>query len=127
MQCLTLALLNPPKRGEYRVFNQFEEIYSVTELANKVQKVATELDLRVEIKNLENPRIEAEEHRYHADHQSLLDLGYKPTHDVEAELGIMLRDLVTHKQRIDARRSVLIPDVRWGGEREKVGFLPTAA
>ena len=28
MQCLTLALENPPAAGEYRVFNQFEEVYS---------------------------------------------------------------------------------------------------
>ena len=32
MQCLTLSLENPPEAGEYRVFNQFEEVYDVTEL-----------------------------------------------------------------------------------------------
>ena len=29
MQCLTLGLENPPEPGEYRVFNQFEETYSI--------------------------------------------------------------------------------------------------
>ena len=29
MQCLTLGLENPPAPGEYRVFNQFEETYSI--------------------------------------------------------------------------------------------------
>ena len=29
MQCLTIALENPPEKSEYRVFNQFDEVYSV--------------------------------------------------------------------------------------------------
>ncbi|HIE55003.1 MAG TPA: NAD-dependent epimerase/dehydratase family protein, partial [Chromatiaceae bacterium] len=37
MQCLTLAIENPPKEGEYRVFNQFEEVYDIYELAEKVK------------------------------------------------------------------------------------------
>lgn len=123
MQCLTLALENPPQKGEYRVFNQFEEVYDITELALKVKKVASTLDLDVEVKNVENPRNELEEHYYHADHQHLFDLGYKPTHDVEAEMEIMLRDLLNHRDRIEAKRHVLIPDVHWNGRREKVRFL----
>ena len=39
IQCLTLALENPPARGEYRVFNQFEDVYDVATLAGKVQEV----------------------------------------------------------------------------------------
>jgi UDP-sulfoquinovose synthase len=123
MQCLALAVENPPARGEYRVFNQFEEIYDVTELAQKVQKVGRELGLGVEICHLENPRMELEEHYYHPDHQHLAALGYKPTHDVEAEMRIMIGDLQRHRDRIEARRAVLIPDVRWSGRREKVHVL----
>ena len=123
MQCLTLAIENPPKGGEYRVFNQFQEVYDVTELANKVQKVAGSLGLEVEVRNLENPRQELEDHYYNPDHQHLLDLGYKPTYEVEAELSIMLRDLMRHRDRIEAKSEVLIPDVQWSGRREKVRFL----
>ena len=75
MQCLTLALENPAREGEYRVFNQFEEVYDVTELALKVQKVGRSLGLDVEINNLENPRNELEVHEYRADHQHLFDQG----------------------------------------------------
>lgn len=123
MQCLTLALENPPRKGEYRVFNQFAEVYDITELARKVQKVAGKVGLDVEVVNLENPRNELEEHYYRADHRHLLDLGYKPTHDVEAEVAIMLQDLIKYRDRIEAKRDVLIPDVRWDGRREKVHFL----
>lgn len=126
MQCLTLALENPPTRGEYRVFNQFEELYGIAELARKVQKVAGDLGWDVELRNLENPRKELDEHYYNPDHQHLLDLGYKPTHDVEAEMQILLMDLNLYRDRIEAKRNVLIPDVRWNGRREKVAFIAPA-
>jgi UDP-sulfoquinovose synthase len=123
MQCLTIAVENPPKKGECRVFNQFEEVYNLTELAEKVRKVAETKGLKVEIKNLENPRMEMEDHHYNPDHQNLLDLGYKPTHDMEAELSIMLDDLIKYKERILARSHALIPDIRWDGSRRKVSFI----
>ncbi|MCC7355275.1 MAG: NAD-dependent epimerase/dehydratase family protein [Anaerolineae bacterium] len=127
MQCLTLALENPPEAGAYRVFNQFEEVYDVTDLALKVQRAGAALGLDVTVRNLENPRKEMEEHYYKPDHQHLFDLGYQPTHDVEAEMRIMLRDLMRYRARIEAKQDVLIPDVRWDGRREKVRFLETAA
>ncbi|UCC39960.1 MAG: GDP-mannose 4,6-dehydratase [Candidatus Aminicenantes bacterium] len=123
MQCITIAIENPPKEGEYRVFNQFDEVYDVTELALKVQKAGKELGLNVEVRNLENPRKEMEEHYYNPDHEHLLNLGYKPTHNVEQELRIMLNDLIKYKKRILEKKEVLIPDIRWDGTRKKVGFL----
>ena len=53
MQCMTVAIENPPKKGEYKVFNQFEEVYDLTELALRVQKVGNELGLDVEVRNPE--------------------------------------------------------------------------
>ena len=123
MQCLSIAINNPPKEGEYRVFNQFEEVYSVTELAQKVKKVGSEIGLNPDISNLENPRIEKEEHYYNPDHRHLLDLGYQPTHDVEEELRIMLKDLTKYRSRIEEKKEVLIPDIRWDGTRRKSRFL----
>ncbi len=123
MQCITLAVNNPPREGEYRVFNQFEEVYSLTELAEKVKRVGNTLGLKVEIRNLENPRKEMEEHYYNPDHQHLLDLGYKPTHDIEREMEIMLKDLVKYSSRIEARIEALIPDIHWDGSRKKVSFI----
>jgi len=123
MQCLTLAIENPPEAGEYRVFNQFEEAYDITELARKVQRVARGLGIEARIRNLENPRLELEEHYFKPDHQHLLDLGYEPTHDMEAELRIMLTDLQRYRERIEAFKEVLIPDIRWDGSRRKSDYL----
>jgi UDP-sulfoquinovose synthase len=126
MQCLTLALENPPGPGEYRVFNQFQEVYDITGLALKVEAAALELGLDGEMRNVENPRLELEEHYYNPDHQKLFDLGYTPS-EVEDELRIMLDDLARYRHRIEAKRDVLIPDVRWDGRREKARFLDTVA
>ena len=126
MQCLTLAIEKPPVTGEYRVFNQFEEVYSLVELAHKVQKVGASLGLKVDIRPVENPRKEAEVHYFRPDHQHLLDLGYKPTHDMEAELAVMLRDLLKYRDRIEAKREILIPDIRWDGSRRRSRFLTEA-
>ena len=123
MQCLRLALETPPRAAEYRVFNQFDEVYDITELALKVQLVAGGCGLAVEVRHLENPRKELEEHHYNPEHQRLLDLGYTPAHDVEGEIRLMLEDLLQHRDRIEAKIDVLIPDVRWDGTRQKVDFV----
>jgi UDP-sulfoquinovose synthase len=123
MQCLTLAMEHPPEAGEYRVFNQFEEVYDLTDLALKVQRVAGKLGLEVEVRHTENPRFELEEHYYNPDHEHLLNLGYQPTHDIEAEMEIMIKDLITYRHRIEARSDVLLPNVRWDGSRRKVDFV----
>lgn len=123
MQCLTLAVENPPPRGEYRVFNQFEDVYSIFELAETVREVGNRLGLEVAISQMENPRIEAEEHYYHPEHRHLLDLGYEPTSDMEQELEIVLRDLTLHRERIEAREDALYPDIRWDGSRRRSAYL----
>src|SRR2546422_2022078 len=42
-QCVELAALNPPTPGEYRVFNQFTQQFSVNELAEGVHRAGTEV------------------------------------------------------------------------------------
>jgi UDP-sulfoquinovose synthase len=123
MQCLTLALEHPPEAGEYRVFNQFQEVYSLTDLACRVQRVAGALDLDVEVCPVENPRMEAADHHYAPDHQHLFDLGYEPTSDIESEMRLVLEDLVAHRDRILAHVDVLVPGVRWDGRRERAAWM----
>ena len=120
MQCLTLAIDNPPEDGEYRVFNQFEDTYSVLDLAAFVQLVGARKGLEVEIGHYEMPRAEMQEHYYSPDHTNLLQLGYVPTSDMKSELSHMFEDLSPHVDRIRDHADVLIPEVRWTGEIEKV-------
>ena len=113
MQCLTIATENPPEEGEYRVFNQFDETYSVNELAEHVVKVAGELGIESKIWNIENPRVEAEEHYYNPDSENLRGLGFKPTHTLDQELRITISKLMEYKDRIEARRNVIMPTIYW--------------
>lgn len=116
MQCMALTIENPAEKGEYRVFNQFEETYTIVELADMVQEVGAELGLNVDIYEYDNPRNEMAEHYFNPDRQNLLDIGYQPTHDVKAEVRIMMQDLIPHKDRIEAKKEALIPTFRWDGE-----------
>ena len=119
VHCLRLAVENPPAPGAFRVFNQFENAYSISELAFMVREVAAELGLAVEIRHYDNPRAELEEHYYQPDRQHLLDLGYEPTRDIKGVMKRMLLDLLAHRARIEARADVLIPDIRWDASRRR--------
>ena len=117
--CLRLAVENPPEPSEFRVFNQFENAYTVTELALMVREVAAELGMPVEIRQYDNPRTEMEEHYYQPDRQHLVDLGYQPTRDIKAVMKEMMLDLLDYRDRIEAHADVLIPDIRWDGGRKR--------
>jgi len=113
MQCLTIATENPPDKGEYRVFNQFDETYTINELAETVQKIGNKLGYDVEIQHPENPRVEAEKHYYNPHHEKLYKLGFKPVHSLEEELEIMFKDLEKFKDRILAKKERIMPTVYW--------------
>lgn len=119
MQCLRLTIENPPENGEYRVFNQFENAYSIAELARMVQEVAATIGLDVEIRRYDNPRTEMEDHFYQPDRQHLLDLGYQPTHEIKSVMKQIMLDLINHRDRIEAHKNVLIPDIRWDASRKR--------
>jgi nucleoside-diphosphate-sugar epimerase len=124
MQCMTIAIEHPPKEGEYRVFNQLDEVYGVGELATMVAKVAKEkFGLKTEVSNIEDPRMEAQEHFYSVDHQHLNDLGFKPTRTLTEELEIMLRDCLKYKNRIEEKREHIAPTITWREGRRESGPL----
>lgn len=117
IHCLTLAVENPAQAGEFRVFNQFAESYSIAGLANLVQQVGNELGLDVQIAHYDNPRQELEQHYYKPDRENLLKIGYEPSTDVAAEVRVMIEDLMQYRDRILTKRDMLIPDIRWDGTR----------
>lgn len=119
MRCLTLATENPAEKGEFRVFNQFAEAYSLTQLAQMTKEVGEELGLPVEIKHYDNPRQELEEHYYQPDRENLVKIGYEPSTDVKSEMRIMMKDLMQHKDRIAEKIDILVPDIRWDGTRRR--------
>jgi UDP-sulfoquinovose synthase len=123
MQCLTIAIENPPQPGEYRVFNQFEDCHTIEELAHLVQRVGAEIGIAIEICHYDNPRKELDHHYFNPDRKHLIELGYRPTSDIKGEIRQMLRDLSAHKTRIQARQDVLVPDIQWNGSHRRVTVL----
>src|SRR5712691_3980047 len=133
VRCVELAMLNAPERGEFRVFNQFTEQFSVRELAERVKAARAHHGLETKIEHLPNPRAELETHYYNAKHQHLLDLGLVP-HKLEDSLIDRVIGLVEHyKKRI--RPELFVPRVDWrhGGrgefgkpaaKRRRVGVAP---
>ncbi|MCL4434529.1 MAG: NAD-dependent epimerase/dehydratase family protein [Actinobacteria bacterium] len=118
LACIELALTNSPAKGEYRVFNQFTESFSVLELAQKVAAIHGD---GVRVEHLEDPRVEDEEHYYGATHTKLLDLGLVP-HLLSDETIERLLSLATrYRSRIDEK--AIAPTVSW---RRTSSKLPTA-
>jgi len=115
IQCITLLLDNPPEVGEYRVINQFDEQYSVSELAQRVQALGNKRGLNVDVQNIQNPRLEKEEHYYKADHDQLKKLGFKATRHIDDEIKIMLEDLMDCKDRINEKKDSIVKVIKWSG------------
>jgi UDP-sulfoquinovose synthase len=111
LQCVELAVDNPAELGEFRVFNQFTEQFSVSELAELVQRAAGELGHDVSIENVPNPRVELEDHYYNARNTKLLDLGLHPHHLGEELVRSMLKTIERHKGRVIER--AIAPRTRW--------------
>lgn len=117
IQCLTIALENPPSLGEYRTFNQFENIYSINDLAGTV--IAAMGDLGMDTStiftslphHIENPRKEAEKHYYNPTHQKLFNLGYIPTTDIQGEIGKLIEAILPYRDKVI--KEVILPKIRW--------------
>ena len=111
IQCVALACDNPAKAGEFRVFNQFTEQFSVMDLANKVDATAKRAGLAVEVKHVANPRVEQEEHYYNAKHSHLGDLGLVPNLLSDDRLDQMLDVVRLHTSAV--RKEIIDPTIKW--------------
>ncbi|MGE5599898.1 MAG: UDP-sulfoquinovose synthase [Clostridiales bacterium] len=120
IQCISILIENPPEKGEYRVVNQFDEQYKIRELAERVKRIADKRGLDACIQQLENPRVEKEEHYYKADHEHLKRLGFRPTRHIDDQIGLMMDDLMAHKERIVAKKEQMTQLVKWRDGSTKI-------
>ena len=111
LNCVRLSLENPAKKGELRIFNQFTEAFTVKELAARVQQVGNHLGLNVEIKPVENPRKEAEEHYYNPAHTGLLELGLNPHYLSDEVLEQMFKIVERYRERIN--KKAIFRNIKW--------------
>lgn len=111
VRCIEIAIANPAARGEFRVFNQFTEQFSVSDLATMVQEVGADAGINVEVRHLDNPRVEKEEHYYNARNTALRDLGLVPHCLSDSLLQSLLSVACRYKSRIDSTQ--ILPTVSW--------------
>lgn len=118
VRCMELAILNPSKNGEFRVYNQFTEQFSLNEMANMVADAGMKFGMEVKIEHLANPRVELENHYYNAKHTKLLDLGLEPHYLSESLLDSLVNVAVEHVDRINP--AVIRPRVNWRSHSNNV-------
>jgi UDP-sulfoquinovose synthase len=122
LACVELAVQNPAGRGEFRVFNQFTEQFSVLELAALVKHAGEHLGYEVAVDHVDNPRVEKEEHYYNAIHTKLLDLGLEPTLLKEELIESVIHAIERYKEHVI--ESSIDPQTRWnpaGGAKTPAG------
>jgi UDP-sulfoquinovose synthase len=119
LRCVELAVENPAERGEFRVFNQFTEQFSVGQLAELVKAAGEHLGYAVEIEHVENPRVELEEHYYNAAHTKLLDLGLEPTLLGEELVESIVHAIERYKSHVIA--GSIDPHTRWNPVKSPAG------
>jgi len=119
LACVTLALEHPAEQGEFRVFNQFTESFSVRDMAQAVKRVCpTRVDIA---EGLANPRVEHEEHYFKAANTKLLDLGLEPHLLTDEVISGILQLVERYRDRVDVR--AIAPTVQW---RSSASTLTTA-
>jgi len=123
VRCIEIACLNRANKGEFRVFNQFTEQFSVLDLAHMVQAAGKKLGLQVELNHLPDPRVEAEEHYYNARHSKLIELGLSPHLLSDSLLDSLMNIAMRYRDRVDA--SMMMPKVNWRQARNDRHLQPT--
>ena len=113
VRCIEIACENPARAGEYRVFNQFTEMFSVEQLADRVAAVARGMGLPCEIAHVANPRTEKEAHYYNCVNTNLRSLGLEPTLLSDDTIAGLVELARTHADRVDL--ALIPPRVTWSG------------
>jgi UDP-sulfoquinovose synthase len=106
-----LAVENPPRPGEFRVFNQFTEVFTVNQLAAMVREAARTKGIEVAIQHLENPRHEPDELPYGVKPANLAAWGLSPHLLSEGMIREMLDYIAGAAARIN--RDVFLPRIKW--------------
>ncbi len=106
VKCIQISCENPASAGEFKVFNQFTEVKSISDIANLIERVTS-----CPIENIVNPRIESEIHHYNPSNKSLLDLGLEPTILSENEIQKMTEWVSVRSSFID--KNIIKPQITW--------------
>ncbi len=108
VECVRIACENPADPGEFRVFNQATESFSLAEMA---KIVADTYPGGANVEYVDNPRVEAENHHYAFVHTALESLGLEPHLLSDTLLTSMFGIIEQHRDRVDLE--ALRPTINW--------------
>tara|TARA_B110000211_G_scaffold226921_1_gene281081 strand:+ start:1970 stop:3121 length:1152 start_codon:yes stop_codon:yes gene_type:complete len=111
IQCVKIASENPPNKGEYRVFNQFTEVFSIMELAELVKIQTKKKGISASIKKIINPRVEKSNHYFNPKNENFLKLGLKPRKISEVILNEMIDKIIANKDNVN--KEIIFPEIKW--------------
>ncbi len=113
INAMTLLLENPPKEGEYRTVNQLDMIYDTLTLAHMVAEVAEEYGIKVTMRQIENPRVEKEEHYYEVEHTILPSIGFRREKEMKDVIREIFEDVLRYRERAEAMKHLIYPYAKW--------------
>jgi len=108
VRCIQLACETPADRGEFRVFNQMTQTMSVRQIAETIASASPEA---VTIEEMDNPRVELEDHYYNVVHSGLAELGLQP-HLLSDTLIESLFE-ITKRYAHRVRPAAMLPTIQW--------------
>jgi UDP-sulfoquinovose synthase len=111
LQCITLALKNPPKKGVCEIRNQYTEMFSLKDLAEKVVLAAKDLNIKTSIKNIKNPRIEKDKHYFNPTNRSFKKIGLKPEKLTKKFIQNSIIFVKNNLNRIN--EDIIFPNIKW--------------
>ena len=111
IDCINLAINNPPKNEKFEVYNQFTEVFSILEIASKISNVATNLNFNSKIRYIKNPRIEEDEHYYNPINAKFKKLGLNIIKFDEKLIENFITKINNYKDNSD--KDLILPKIYW--------------
>ena len=116
IQCLVLAIQNPPVKGRYRTWNQLDTTHSIGEIANIIWEIGNRYNLKPETVKIPTPRVEkTSSFHYNVYTDKLKVLGFEPTRKIKDDAEWTLRQLLPYKDELYPLRNVVMPKITWNG------------
>ncbi len=117
LQCVELAVTNPAEAGDFRVFNQFTEQFSVGRARRaRARERRRGRASRSRSRSTRTRASRWKQHYYNATNTKLHDLGLQPHHLGEELVHSLLGIIERHRDRVI--HSAIMPTTSWtGGDR----------
>jgi len=117
IQCLMLAIENPPEPGEYRTWNQLDTPYSIKDVAETIRDIVNTnfKNIKCGIRHIDTPRAEnTSKVYYNAKVDKLNKLGFSPTRTIEDEIKYIIPKLMGLD--LTGLADVVLPRIVWRKE-----------